>query len=500
MDKHGLSFFLERELKDITDRFEEVRKGTLLFYRLGEREEDFLRLLSYGKKVTEKNFFLVLQVSAERSLSLEVKELRGVFPSFVIFEKEEFVRCQQKILDDLYPLHKKKIKLIGITGTNGKTTSAHLTAQLCNLIDSKKKTFYLGTLGLIGSSGKIERALSNTTPGPIELRKIFHHYFVKKNYHAGVMEVSSHALHQRRIEGYEFDVVGITNFTQDHLDYHPSMEEYFQSKMILFKEFAKKMAAFIVPKSQENLSHQMIKAGLDEKRIRMSSLDCEREKLPSFLQVSFNEDNIAFSFSLVESLFKINLTKEKRENLASKLKNIPGRFQVISLAPFSSQSCALIDSAHTPDAMEKIITATKEVYPHHLIWTLFGCGGNRDASKRPLMGKMAASLSDKIFLTSDNVRDEDPQQIIYDVKKGIPPSFFTPKNYREILLRQEAIEEALREIKESEEENQKSIILLLLGKGHEDYEIIGEEKRAFLEEEIILRFIARKEKKLKLQS
>lgn len=372
-------------------------------------------------------------------------------------------------LKDLNNNKLNDLKLIGITGTNGKTTSCYFIYQLLNNLGVN--CAYIGTIGFY-LNGE-HRNLINTTPDLYDLYDM-----IVEAYDCGcrvvVMEVSSHALVNRRVLGLEFDITGFTNLTQDHLDYHGTMAEYEKAKLKLFDNLKHDGYAiiniddsygkdFILKRNKNilfgrgNSNYKISDITLSDNfstfkvNYRMREVDV---KLP--VPGMYNIYNYMYAFITCDILdFDMDLVIEKTLDLASPI----GRYQVVKNDKFS----VIIDYAHTPDAVYNIIKSVKE-YASARVITLIGCGGDRDATKRPIMGNVATDNSDYVVFTSDNPRSENPRLILEDIVFGLEKD-----NFEIIEDRKEAIKKAISLLKKND-------ILLVLGKGHEDYQIIGTEK------------------------
>jgi UDP-N-acetylmuramoyl-L-alanyl-D-glutamate--2,6-diaminopimelate ligase len=402
------------------------------------------------------------------------KELNISIPYEIVSDTKEYLK---KHLVNEYSDIVNKLKIIGITGTNGKTTSCYLIYQMLNKIG--KETAYLGTIGFYYKNKKIE--LNNTTPDIINLYKYLMEA-VENDIEYLVMEVSSHALSFERIAGLKLKVAAFTNLTEDHLDYHKTMENYLNEKLKIVNYLDK--GAYILLNSDDKSSTKFMERdplyktyGLngDYKIINHNihpdhtdlvfSYNNKEYKVTTNLTSKFNVYNYLTCISVLNTL-GINL-----DELVSITKEIyppKGRCETYKVG----KGYAVVDYAHTPDAVEKVIEAYTELKRNRII-TIIGCGGDRDPIKRPIMGNIATKLSDYVIFTNDNPRTEDPQKIMDDIVKDNHS-----KNYEIIFDRKEAI---LKGIKMLEKDD----ILLVLGKGHEDYQIIGHEKIHFDDAEII---------------
>lgn len=369
----------------------------------------------------------------------------------------------------------KKLKLIGMTGTNGKTTTCYLIYQALNKLN--KKCAYIGTLGFFTDK---EQITNNTTPNLYEIYNMLLEC-VKENYQYVVMEVSSQGLAMGRVDTLIFDYVIFSNLTRDHLDYHKSIEEYALQKQKLFKMTNNSFAIVNNDDKYKDyflLDNNNVTYGISDSDYRISniksSLDGSYFKLneEEYFTKLIGNYNI-YNVSVVIILLKL-MGIENINKLISELSSPDGRMDIIKY----NTNNIIIDYAHTPDAVEKIITNVSKL-DHNKIITLIGCGGNRDKTKRSIMGDIATKYSDFVVFTSDNPRCEDPNKILDDITCKLDK-----KNYKIIENREKAINMSIQMLTKND-------ILLLLGKGHEDYQIIGTEKIPFKDKEVVLKFIRR---------
>lgn len=362
------------------------------------------------------------------------------------------------------------IKLIGVTGTNGKTTTCYLVYQMLKELGAK--VAYMGTIGFYFEDKM--KQLPNTTPEILDVYSLIIDAKEKGATHF-VMEVSSHALSEKRVEGLLFSAEAFTNLTEDHLDFHKTMDNYLQAKLLILnqlKENGKIIVNNDVPyaKEFEQKNYETLGfSGNDYKilnykdtsngtKITFSVNDKEYE-VETNLKTKFNVYNYLTCVAIVK-----NMGYEMKDILSVTPSIYPpkGRCEAVKVG----DAQAVIDYAHTPDAVEKIIDAFNEDKKGKII-TLVGCGGDRDPLKRPIMGSIASNKSDYVIFTNDNPRTEEPEKIMKDILKGV-----NNKNYEVILDRKQAINRGLSMLKKDD-------VLLILGKGHEDYQIIGHEKRHF---------------------
>ncbi len=374
-----------------------------------------------------------------------------------------------------------KLKLVGVTGTNGKTS---VTYMLKAIIESKGyKTGVIGTIqNLIG-----DRVIqsTNTTPDAYGLNKLFYE-MVNEGCEYAIMEASSHALDQKRIYGLNFEIAAFTNLTQDHLDYHETMEKYFEAKSKLFgmcknavinlddpygRELVEKLSCKVATYASVDRS-----ATFSANGINMKPDGIEYEMVGDYT-IKRIKLRTGGKFSVYNSLCaavcarQLGFTFDEIAEALYGLDGVKGRAEVVATG---RDFTVIIDYAHTPDGLENILSTFKELKRGRLV-CLFGCGGDRDATKRPIMGSVASKLSDFVIVTSDNPRSEEPGDIIDDILQGMKNSR-TP--YVVIENRTEAIKFAIHKA-------QKDDIIVLAGKGHEDYQILKTGKVHLDEREVI---------------
>jgi len=379
----------------------------------------------------------------------------------------------------IYGFPAKNLNLIGVTGTNGKTTVTHLIQAIFE--KAGKSCGLVGTLGNRYSSDGEYITSGHTTPQASDLQKVFR-AFVDKNIHNAVMEVSSHAIEQKRIAEVEFNGAVITNLTQDHLDYHITMENYFHAKSKLFSNLKSDESCFAIINNDDAYAEKFISAipnnvkiytyGINKKSdilakdiefsVYGSKFTCVTEfaSVPVNLQMTglFSIYNALAALSAcIASGIALNTCIQALEETPS----VAGRFEVVSRKPL-----VIVDYAHTPDGLENVLKTAREIVPEGgSLISVFGCGGDRDATKRPKMGRISENLADKTIITSDNPRSEDPQQIITDILSGIKS---LNSNIIVEIDRQRAIETAVKIAKDND-------VIMLAGKGHEDYQILNGE-------------------------
>ena len=383
----------------------------------------------------------------------------------------------------------KKLKVIGITGTNGKTSSSWFMAQA--LQQDKQSVGVIGTLGT-GLFGDLSPSL-NTTPNVFMIHQLLAD-FLNRGIEYVVMEVSSHALHQYRVSGIEFHSVILLNISRDHLDYHGTMDAYVESKQRLFTDYLSKYQVFNIDDengrkfaqtitesyaiSLEN-NHQDIAHTIQAENIQQSDQGMMftvhspwgEERFSTSLIGRFNLYNLLSVITVLGlSGFSLSEIKQRLVNLTSP----PGRMQIIQ---GTNTPLVIIDYAHTPDALEKLLQTVSELNKDKLL-LVFGCGGDRDRGKRSLMGEVASCNSDHVFLTNDNPRGENPMGIIEDIQQGIVSDI----NVTVELDRSEAIALAIAKADRSD-------VVVVAGKGHENYQLVGEQKFTFSDQAWVERYL-----------
>ncbi|MFM9264211.1 UDP-N-acetylmuramoyl-L-alanyl-D-glutamate--2,6-diaminopimelate ligase [Tychonema sp. BBK16] len=373
-----------------------------------------------------------------------------------------------------------KLKLVGVTGTNGKTTTTHLIEFLLNQMQLPTAIF--GTLYTRWPG--YEKTALHTTPFAVDLQKQLAEAVVAGCKH-GVMEVSSHALAQQRVLGCTFEVAVFTNLTQDHLDYHTDMEDYFNAKALLFNPNYLQGRAIV--NIDDAYGRRIVETLNSEQVWSYSTTDRTADLYADDLEYQPNgvqgilhtpKGETAFTlplvgqFNLSNMLAAIGAALELGLDLSaivdklSEFSGVPGRMERVQISPDQDIS-VIVDYAHTPDSLENLLKASRPFIPGKMI-CVFGCGGDRDRTKRPIMGKIVAELADVVVVTSDNPRTEVPDRILEDILAGIPAGV------KPIVLcdRATAIRTAIVDAKPGDG-------VLIAGKGHEDYQILGTEKVHF---------------------
>lgn len=399
----------------------------------------------------------------------------------------------------------KELKMIGITGTNGKTTTAFIIQSFLKKLG--KKSAVIGTTGIFFDDKKIPA--THTTPESLELFGLLRN-IADSGIEYVIMEVSSHSLNQFRVFGIDFKVAIFTNLTHDHLDYHKTIENYAEAKKILFDNLSENSIAIVNYDSP--FSGKMLENCKSRRKYYISRLNkmendnsnnydnysilIDNEEISIYgntfnLKISnitnqslipvkspligrFNIDNLTYSIAAIHSL---NFDLPALDKDTDFIHGASGRMELVKLR---NGAIGIVDYAHTPDALEKALMTLREISSIEIqkskLICVFGCGGNRDAFKRPIMGKIASELSDSVILTSDNPRNENPVDILNEIYSGIDEK--KKINIKIVENRLEAIKTAFGLSEEND-------IILIAGKGHEDYQIIGSEKFHFDDKEVL---------------
>ena len=402
----------------------------------------------------------------ERILNLDT-------PQIVVSDTSEIIA---QISDLFYSSPSQKLNMIGVTGTNGKTTVTHLIQKLFE--ENGEECALIGTLGHKFSSTDTYHDAKHTTPQAPELQSVLYK-INEKGIKNVVMEVSSHALVQHRVDYCDFNGAVFTNLTQDHLDFHITMNNYFKAKAILFERLV--AGDFAVINVDDDYATKFLEVISPNVNVVTYGINMPADVRAK--NVTFNHDGASFTCVVKEKEYNVklkmngmfsvynvlaalatavasNMDIEKSIKTLEELGGVAGRFEIIINKP-----TVIVDYAHTPDGLENVLTAARDITPSDgKLICVFGCGGDRDATKRPKMGGIAEDLADKIIVTSDNPRSEDPQQIITDILAGL-------RSINDVIV------EPDRElaIKAAQKIANPNDVVLVAGKGHEDYQILANE-------------------------
>lgn len=458
------------EVSDITADSREVKKGSLFICLEGVHVDGH----DYATVAADRGASVIIA-----SKEINVSDLITVV----------YVEDPRKAMEDITPYFfdypSKKMRMIAVTGTNGKTTTTHIIAHI--LRQQGYKVGVIGTLHWLINEEAYP--IRNTTPDVITLQKIL--YRMEK---AGVthvsMEVSSHALSLNRIAGCEFDTAIFTNLTQDHLDYHKTMESYAETKARLFSlvsadKHSKPLKSGII--NIDDSYATIMKSFVNKKTFcPVFTYGIENEADLQAINIKFSRQALSFDLKMDDITYSVHTKLVGRFNVYNTLAaigaalsegiridqiisalstftTVPGRFEIVDEGqPFT----VIVDYAHTPDGLENILKTTREFTKGRII-TVFGCGGDRDRKKRPIMGEIAALYSDIIIITSDNPRSEEPAFIISEIEDGVRKAINNGYvfSYEVLIDRRDAISHAIQIGKSGD-------TILIAGKGHETYQII----------------------------
>ncbi len=466
-------------IKQISECFEKsINDDTLITgisYDSREVKPGDIFVCLIGEKTDGHNYIKDAEVKGAKCIMVQ----RKIETSLPVICVNDTQTALPKLANFFYGEPSKKINIIGITGTNGKTTTTHLIQHIFE--KNNLKTAVVGTLGTRENTNSEYYEAKHTTPQASDLQRQLGNLLDKGFSHLA-MEVSSHALSLHRVDECNFKGGVLTNVTQDHLDFHLTMDEYWRAKRKLFEMLNLSVwkNKYAVINKDDVLFEEFIKP-LD-KDIKVLSYGVKNKSDFQAVDISFLPDGVEFllkspigdfkvksrlngMFNVYNLLAAISVSYaegvkiNKIISAVSDAKEVPGRFQIIRTE--NSPLC-IVDYAHTPDGLENILKAARLMTPKNgRLICVFGCGGDRDPTKRPKMGKISEDLSDSVIVTSDNPRSEDPKQIISDILSGV-------KNTSNIVVeadRKLAIEAAITKASKND-------VIVIAGKGHEDYQIL----------------------------
>lgn len=460
----------DADILDISDNSKEVKPGSLFIAYKGSRFDgaDF-----------------ILEAKKNGAVAFVSYRPLDITPLFV---PDDFNKAISTISSRFFGNPSSAMKVIGVTGTNGKTTFTYIVESILKSAGVK-----CGVIGTINYRVEDEvRPAPNTTPLPVELTRTMK-WMKDKKAEFVVMEVSSHSLALNRVDDVDFDVAVFLNCTPEHLDFHNTFDEYLKAKLKIFEllKTSKKSVKTSVFNYDDENRNLLLKAVPDAvkysivEKTDVYAYNIKADISGTSFMVSCGGDECEFSTNLIgyfnvsnilaaiSSLTGFMPVKDMVDGVKN-LKYVDGRFMPL----YIKGRHIIIDYAHTPQAFEAVFKNVREFYSGRII-TVFGCGGNRDTKKRPVMGSIAAKNSNFLVITSDNPRYEDPLKIIDQILAGVKDTGF--KDYKVISDRRQAIYEALRISKRGD-------VILILGKGHERYQIIAEKKEYFYDPEVVMSF------------
>lgn len=455
----------------------------------GTLDVEIEKIVFDSREVTEKSVFVALKGTqvdghqfVEKAVELGAQAVVCEVLPVKLYDHVTYVQVKNShqalalLVTNFYDNPSREIKLVGITGTNGKTTTTTLLHDV--FTDLGYKSGLLSTV--VNKVGKEEVKATHTTPNPVALNALLRR-MVDEGCRYCFMEVSSHALHQERVAGLDFDIAGFTNITHDHLDYHKTFKDYIYTKKMLFDQLGSNASAIVniddangkvmVQNTNAKICTIALKSPADYKGKIVENtfaglvMNLNKHELWTNLIGGFNGYNIVMVYAIA-----MELGIEEMDVLRgiSKLKSVEGRFEYVRT---SNGVVAIVDYAHTPDALKNVLSTIQSVRTRNeQVITVVGCGGDRDRTKRPLMAEISTEMSDKVILTSDNPRSEDPNAIIDEMKTGV--SAEKSAKVMAITSREEAIKVACSLAQAGD-------ILLVAGKGHEKYQEIKGERFPF---------------------
>ena len=481
-------------MKTVTQIFQQVKTISVL----GNPEVEISQLTIDSRQVGPQTLFAALkgtqtdghsyiekaiELGASAILCQDLPEV--IHPNVTYIQVSDSAESLGYASSNFYDNPSSKLKLVGITGTNGKTTTVTLLFRLF-----RKLGYRCGLISTV--QNQIDDTIipsTHTTPDSINLNKLLAE-MVEAGCTYAFMEVSSHSVVQHRITGLSFTGAIFSNITHDHLDFHKTFDNYIKAKKGFFDMLPETAFALVnIDDRRGSVMVQNTKASISTYSLETLATVKGRIVSDSIYGLEMEIDNKEVHFQLIGTFNAYNLMaiygaaillgEDKDEVLInmSSLQTAPGRFEQI-VSP-DTRKVGIVDYAHTPDALENVLKTIKQIKDgNQQVITIVGCGGNRDATKRPIMAKIACELSDKVILTSDNPRFEDPEEILAQMQKGVPPIDF--KKTKTIIDRKEAIHFAINELSENGD------IILVAGKGHETYQDIQGVKHDF-DDRVIIR-------------
>ena len=466
----------KQEIKDITADSRKVEAGSLFICLDGATVDGH----DYAQKAVEAG-----------AVALVVSKDVDVDPSVAVIKVADTRQAMMAVVPAFFDYPASKMRMIGVTGTNGKTTTTHMIAHI--LRAQGHTVGIMGTVHIV--IGDQTFPIHNTTPDVVDLQHILQQMVDAGVSHC-IMEVSSHALDLGRVAGVEYDTAVFTNLTQDHLDFHKTFENYLAAKCKLFTgltaQAATKMPKGAVINIDDPYGHRVEevtevpvitystdgKGTLNAKEVAMTSKSSaytvvyQGQEYPVTMNTTglFNVYN---TLAAIGACLQEGLSMEAIDKALATFTAVPGRFELVDEG---QDFAVVVDYAHTPDGLENILKTAKAIVENRII-VVFGCGGDRDATKRPIMGRFAAQYGDVIFVTSDNPRTEDPVKIVQDVEVGVKEGLRPGTSYSVVVDRAEAIHEAIAMATTGD-------VVIIAGKGHENYQILKDKTIHFDDREV----------------
>ena len=463
-------------ITDITAASRQVKKGSLFICLDGATVDGH----TFAQKAVDAGA-VALVVSKDVTVSSDV----------CIIKVEDTRQAMMDIVPSFFDYPANKMRMIGVTGTNGKTTTTHMIRHI--LRSQGHKVGIIGTIHIMIEDKSYP--IHNTTPDVVDLQHILNQMVNEGVTHC-IMEVSSHALALGRVSGVEYDTAVFTNLTQDHLDFHKTFENYLAAKCKFFEQVSAsnqvKTGKGAVINIDDPYGHRVVEATTaptmtysTQGKGTLNAHDVTMTSKTSTYTIEFDgkqypiKMNTTGLFNVYNTLAAIgaclyeNISMEKIDEALQSFRSVPGRFELIEEG---QDFAVVVDYAHTPDGLQNILQTAQEIKESKMI-VVFGCGGDRDATKRPIMGRIAAEFGDTIFVTSDNPRTENPNQIVKDVEVGVKEGLREGSTYEVVVDRKEAIKKAVRSARTGD-------IVIIAGKGHEDYQILKDRTIHFDDREV----------------
>ena len=480
----------------------EVIKGLDVLDAKGNLDIEINNIQYDSRKVEENDLFICIKgftVDGHKFIDMAIEKGAKAFlvQDDIIRDDATFIKVKNtredmaKVADNFYNHPSQRFDVIGVTGTNGKTSITTFLNEI--LTSNNNKVGLIGTIKI--SDGDKEIESNSTTPESRDLQNYFDK-MIDNGCKYCAMEVSSHALALNRVAQTKYKVGVFTNLTPDHLDFHKDLEDYRNAKEKLFYMTTNANIINIddeggkaIYENIKNLDTKCYTYGIDNKADFMAKdIKIEARGVSYKLVTPTYEEDVFVpvpgkftvynTLAVIATCYALGIDKDVVLNSLKNTGGVAGRFEAISN---DNGISVIVDYAHTPDALENVIKTAREFVKNRII-TVFGCGGDRDTTKRSLMGEISQKLSDICIVTSDNPRTEDPKLIINDILKGLDES---KENYKVVIDRKEAIKEAIEIAQEGD-------VVLIAGKGHENYQIIGKVKHHFDDKEIANEFLENK--------